>query len=210
MDSRFIHHNSHLEGADSFELLDPNLRLLRKQLLVYQAPLLESLPFEPGIFTVTGGRQVGKTTLLKQWMARLLATGSPPSTLIYLSGELIDDHHSLIRIINDILSDMPDLRYLIVDEVTYIRHWDKAVKFLADSGQLDDVVLMLAGSDMLILGEARMRFPGRRGLADEVDFHLYPLSFADTVRPITGPNTKNGANEPLVAGTIWPNMGTSR
>lgn len=181
MDSRFIHHNSHLEGADSFELLDPNLRRLRKQLLVYQAPLLESLPIEPGIFTVTGGRQVGKTTLLKQWMARLLATGSPPSTLIYLSGELIDDHHSLIRIINDILSDMPDLRYLIVDEVTYIRHWDKAVKFLADSGQLDDVILMLTGSDMLILGEARMRFPGRRGLADEVDFHLYPLSFAETV-----------------------------
>ena len=99
MDSRFIPHNSHLEDADSFELLDPNLRSLRKQLLVYQAPLLESLPIEPGIFTVTGGRQVGKTTLLKQWMARLLATGSPPSTLIYLSGELIDDHHSLIRII---------------------------------------------------------------------------------------------------------------
>ena len=48
-------------------------------------------------------------------------------------------------------------------------------------GQLDDLILMLTGSDMLILGEARMRFPGRRGRADEVDFHLYPLSFAETV-----------------------------
>ena len=181
MDSRFTHHNSHLEDADSFEYLDPNLRRLRKQPLVYQAPLLESLPVEPGIFTITGGRQVGKTTLLKQWMARLLSTGLPPSTLIYLSGELIDDHHSLIRIINDILSDSPDLRYLIIDEVTYIRNWDKAVKFLADAGQLDDVILVLTGSDILILSEARMRFPGRRGVADEVDFHLYPLSFAETV-----------------------------
>ena len=70
-----------------------------------------------------------------------------------------------------------NLKYLIIDEVTYIRHWDKAVKFLADAGQLEDITLMLTGSDMLILSEARMRFPGRRGVADKVDFHLYPLSF---------------------------------
>lgn len=181
MDSRFVPHNSHLEDADSFETLDPTLRCLHKQPLVYQAPMLESLPIEPGIFTITGGRQVGKTTLLKQWMARFLATGTPPSTIFYLSGELIDDHHSLVRIIHDILSDCPNLKYLIIDEVTYIRHWDKAVKFLADAGQLDDITLMLTDSDMLILSEARMRFPGRRGVADKVDFHLYPLSFAETV-----------------------------
>lgn len=182
MDSRFIPHNSHLEDADSFELLDPNLRRLPKQPLVYKAPLLEALPEQPGIYTVTGGRQVGKTTLLKQWMARLLAAGSHPSAIFYLSGELIDDHHSLVRIISDILAETPDLRYLLIDEVTYIRHWDKAVKFLADTGQLENITLMLTGSDMLILNEARIRFPGRRGMADEVDFHLYPLSFAETVR----------------------------
>lgn len=29
--------------------------------------------------------------------------------------------------------------------------------------------------------QARTRFPGRRGIADQVDFHLYPLSFRETI-----------------------------
>jgi predicted AAA+ superfamily ATPase len=182
MDPRFLPHNSHLEDGVSFELLDPNLRRISKEPFVYRSPLLDELPTEPGIYTVTGGRQVGKTTLLKQWMSDLIVSGVAPAAIIYLSGELIDDHHSLVQLIGDILEEFPDLRYLLIDEVTYIRSWDKAVKFLADAGRLDAVCLVLTGSDMLILNEARMRFPGRRGLADKVDFHLYPLSFAETVR----------------------------
>jgi predicted AAA+ superfamily ATPase len=182
MDTRFLPHNSHLEDGSSFELLDPNLRRLGKVPLVYRSPLLESLPRQPGIYTITGGRQVGKTTLLKQWMQCLLAEGVLPATVIYLSGELIDDHHSLVRLIGDVIDEFSQISYLLVDEVTYIRSWDKGIKFLADAGRLEDVCLVLTGSDMLILNEARMRFPGRRGMADEVDFHLYPLNFGETVR----------------------------
>jgi len=115
-------------------------------------------------------------------MQRLLADRIPPPAIIYLSGELIDDHHSLVRLIDDIIDEFPQLSYLLVDEITYIRGWDKGIKFLADAGRLEDVCLILTGSDMLILNEARMRFPGRRGTADKVDFHLYPLSFTDTVK----------------------------
>ena len=182
MDTRFLPHNSHLEGESSFELLDPNLRRLGKVPLVYRSPLLDTLPRQSGIYTITGGRQVGKTTLLKQWMQCLLADGIPPAAIIYLSGELIDDHHSLVRLIDDIINEFPQISYLLVDEITYIRDWDKGIKFLADTGGLEDVCLVLTGSDILILNEARMRFPGRRGKADQVDFLLYPLSFNETVR----------------------------
>ena len=50
----------------------------------------------------------------------------------------------------------------MLDEVTYIKDWDKGVKFLADAGLLDDVVLLLTGSDSVIIREVRMRLPGRR------------------------------------------------
>ncbi len=182
MDERFAPHNSHLEDADSFEFLDPNLRRLRGQPLVYHSPLLKSFPDIPGIYTVTGGRQVGKTTLLKQWMAQLLTDGAPPYSIFYLSGELIDDHHTLVRMITDLPKNSQSLTYLLVDEVTYIRQWDKGVKYLADAGLLDNIILLLTGSDMVIINEARMRFPGRRGQAETVDFHLYPLSFAETIQ----------------------------
>ena len=73
-------------------------------------------------------------------------------------------------------------RYLLLDEITYVTEWDKGVKYLADAGLLQDVVLVFTGSDSLILREARTRIPGRRGRSSVVDFHLYPLSFLESVR----------------------------
>jgi predicted AAA+ superfamily ATPase len=70
---------------------------------------------------------------------------------------------------------------VLLDEVTYIRDWDKGVKFLADAGFLQNVALVLTGSDSVIIREARMRFPGRRGSAPVADFHLFPLTFYEVV-----------------------------
>jgi predicted AAA+ superfamily ATPase len=117
-------------------------------------------------------------------MAELLESRVPPNAIAYMTGELIDDHHSLIRLVTDLLTEMPDkdLKFIILDEVTYIRDWDKAVKYLADAGMLENTVLVITGSDMIIIKEARMRFPGRRGISEKVNFHLYPLSFFEYVK----------------------------
>jgi predicted AAA+ superfamily ATPase len=47
---------------------------------------------------------------------------------------------------------------------------------------LENTVLVITGSDMAIIKEARMRFPGRRGISEKVDFHLYPLCFFEYVK----------------------------
>lgn len=182
MDPRFFPHNSHREDSAGFARQDPQLRRLYRQPYQFRSEILEQLPVDtPGIFTLGGGRQIGKTTLLKQWMADLLARGIAPRTIAFFSGELIDNHHSLLSLIQDQLDSMPtmQLNYLIIDEVTYIDDWDKAVKYAADAGMLDQTVLVLTGSDLHFIQEARMRFPGRRGKADTADFHLYPLSFRE-------------------------------
>jgi hypothetical protein len=46
---------------------------------------------------------------------------------------------------------------------------------------LQRVGLFLTGSDLAIIQEARMRFPGRRGESANVDFHLYPLNLWEAV-----------------------------
>jgi hypothetical protein len=117
-------------------------------------------------------------------MADLLKSGVAAERIAYLTGELIDDHHSLVRLLTEILNEMPKtgMLYLLLDEITYIRDWDKGVKYLADAGMLENIIVFLTGSDMVIIKEARMRLPGRRGAADVVDFHLYPLDFLKTVR----------------------------
>jgi predicted AAA+ superfamily ATPase len=184
MDIRFSPHNIHKENPDLFSSMDPHLQHLRKQLLVHRSELLDLLPrHNPGIYTVSGGRQIGKTTLLKQWMNELLESGVAPERITYITGELVDDHHSLVRLLADILKERSDtdLCYILLDEVTYIKNWDKGVKYLADAGMLENVILLITGSDLVIIKEARMRFPGRRGAADTIDFHLYPLSFLEAV-----------------------------
>jgi len=184
MDPRFLPHNTHLEEPAAFIQLDPHLRQLNKLPLVHQSDLISRFSkLDTGIYTISGGRQVGKTTLLKQWMATLIKDAVDPATIAFMTGELIDDHHSLVRLITELLNEMPDedLKYLIVDEVTYIKDWDKAVKYLADAGLLENVVLMQTGSDLIIIREARMHFPGRRDASGTVDFHLYPLCFCEFV-----------------------------
>ena len=130
---------------------------------------------------------MGKTTLLKQWMARLLEQSIAPQRIAFFSGELIDDHHTLLRLMTDQLAAMPaGWRCLLIDEVSYIRGWERAVKYAADAGYLQDVTVVLTGSDLVLIEEARLSLPGRRGGADRVDFYLYPLSFAETFKLTEG------------------------
>lgn len=184
MDPLFSAHNSHRLSGAGFQETDPHLRRLSEQPLVYRFPLMDRLPAEePGIYSMTGGRQIGKTTVLKQWMAELLHSGTEPQQIVYYTGELVDDHHALVRLIESAVSERTgaDLLYILFDEITYVKAWDKGIKFLADSGVLDRVVLLLTGSDSTIIQEARIRFPGRRGRAEQVDFHLFPLTFFETL-----------------------------
>ena len=113
-------------------------------------------------------------------MCDLLDQGVPPQRIFYVTGELVDDHHALVALLTRAAPDRSPAQpaYLLVDEVTYIRGWDRGVKFLADAGLLEDVILVLTGSDSVIIHEARTFLPGRRGRAPRVDFHLYPLSFS--------------------------------
>ncbi len=184
MDLRFSPHNTHLETPQQFAARDPQLRNLKAQKYVYRSNLLDQFPFHtPGIYTLGGGRQIGKSTLLKQWMLELLTKKIKPEAIKFFTGELINDHHALLNLLQAELEVMPEqqLHYIIIDEITYIKDWDKTIKYLADAGLLENTILMLTGSDLTLIQEARMRFPGRRGKASLVNFHLFPLSFQEVV-----------------------------
>ena len=182
MDVRFVANNTHLRGHGVFAHTDPHLELLYRQAHVYRSPIIDEIPRkEPSIVTLGGGRQIGKTTLLKQWMEDLLNNGVAPEALCFLSGELIGDHQQLFTLLQNQLEAMPrdPMAYVVIDEITDIADWDKTIKYLADIGALRKTVLVLSGSDLVLMQDARKRFPGRRGKADKVDFHYYPLSFRE-------------------------------
>jgi len=177
-------HNLFLDDPDRFYSEDPHLRRAALQPFDYVSPLINTPEFlQPGIFMLTGGRQVGKTTLLKQWIAKMLQEGSKNAgDIAFLTGELIRDDTELRQDIMMLLEGKTAPQTIIIDEVNYVKDWDKAIKFLADAGTLEDATLILSGSDSAILRDAMKRFAGRRGKANRVDFTYYPLSFAETVQ----------------------------
>lgn len=185
LDPRLQVHNSHWQAAAEFARQDPTLRRLLQLPLVHEPTLLQELPLQtPGIYTLVGGRQVGKSTLLKQLMQRLLADGKAPQRLAYVTCEPVVDTEELRRLLAGLLAAMPQdgLVWLLVDEVTYVDGWDRAIKFLADAGSFDRCFLLLTGSDHVLIQDSLKRLPGRRGAADVVDFQLRPLSFRECSR----------------------------
>lgn len=186
VDSRLLPHNLHWNASRSFAQVDPTLRKLKDAPLVGEAALLEVLPLRiPGIYTLVGGRQVGKSTLCKQAMQRLLSAGENPERIGYLTCEPFRDAEELRVVLLGLLEAMgaeAQPTWLFVDEVTYVPGWDRTVKFLADAGAFERCFLLLTGSDHVVIQDSVKRLPGRRGTADQVDFHLRPLSFLDYCR----------------------------
>lgn len=182
MNDLLLIHNQFQESLDRFEEHDPHLKRLKQIPFSYCSSLINNPHFQlPGIFMLTGGRQVGKTTFLKQWMHDLLTEqGVSPGQLLFITSEVVRHATHLRELIEEFYQE-GQRQFLIIDEVNYVEDWDKSIKFLADAGFFDQMTVILTGSDSVILRDAMKRFAGRRGKADKVDFIFYPLSFKEFV-----------------------------
>lgn len=177
-------HNLFWEQADQYFENDPQLRNLKNFRFVHPLDWWKEIDWKkPGIYLLTGGRQVGKTTSLKLLVKeQLLKKSFQAENIFYLPCDQIENHLSLGEIIRFFLKKKTGAPFLLlIDEITYVEGWDRAIKAIADEGSFQDGFCILTGSDSVILKEAVSRFPGRRGEAEKIDFFLRPLSFKEYV-----------------------------
>lgn len=188
----FQPHNLHWDNLARFEREDPHLSGLRGQAFVHAPDWWDELPAkEPGLYILTGGRQIGKSTSLKRLMLnRLRIPHARPVTVFYLPCDQIFDPQHFSRILRFFLDEHPSKFLLLIDEVTFVPDWDRVIKGLADEGRFRGGQCLLTGSDTVILKQAAMAFPGRRGHADKTDFHLLPLSFREYVELVSKPTCR--------------------
>jgi len=180
-------HNRFRVNIDDFYQNDPHLRALSQLRYQHSPEWWQELSIDtPGIYILTGGRQVGKSTSCKLLIKHYLKNKFfSPNQIYYLPCDEIFDAKELSRQIREFLESVPNQHFLlVVDEVTYVQHWERVIKSLADEGYFNHGLCILTGSDSLILKEAAMSFPGRRGNAAKTDYHLYPLSFFQYVNLI--------------------------
>jgi uncharacterized protein len=201
MHSKYLIHNQFISSMSDFGKLDPHLSVLAKQKFRHQFDWWKNLSLTTtGIYILTGGRQVGKSTSCKQLIQTCLKNKDfAAKNILYLPCDEIFNAKELSQTIRLFLEQTENQTFLLViDEITFVKDWDRVIKALADEGQFQRGLCLLTGSDSLILKQAAMRFPGRRGTANKTDFHLYPLSFAEYVK-LTTKRKPKPSNKKLLA-----------
>ncbi len=181
---KYLPHNSFKIDEKSFSSRDPHLLALSALKYQYSPHWWKTLSVStPGIYILTGGRQVGKSTSCKLFIQHCIRQMLYPSdNILYLPCDEIFDQKQLSQVIRYFLQNLKTGPFLlIIDEVTYVPMWERVIKSLADEGAFYQGICLLTGSDTLMLKEAAMSFPGRRGQSDVTDFHVYPLNFREYV-----------------------------
>jgi len=151
------------------------------------------------IYTLRGPRQVGKTTLLKDIIRHLIKSGVPPRNIFYYTCDLLDNPKALAETVtsylNSIRPSSKQRAYLLLDEVSSVKDWQKAIKHLADKGKLTLTTLILTGSHTLDIKKASEKLPGRRGLVkDTPDKIMLPMKFAEYAETLNK-NVKDSIRE---------------
>lgn len=141
---------------------------------------------EDAIYTLRGPRQVGKTTLVKIMIKELLETGIQPRRIFYWTCDLVGGSKELASTLENYIewarSFTDDRLFVFLDEISSVKNWQKGIKYLVDTGSLQNITLILTGSHSLDIRKASERLPGRRGTVDEVlDKILPPMKFSEYI-----------------------------
>ncbi len=94
-------HNLQWREKDDFLRLDPHLSLLQGQKYRYHPILEDKIPLKkPGIYLVTGGRQVGKSTLIKLLIRHLIVDcQEDPRQIFYLPCDTLEHFRQLLLVL---------------------------------------------------------------------------------------------------------------
>ena len=156
----------------------------------YVPPILSEYPVRTdAILTLRGPRQVGKSTSIKLLIRKiLLDLKMPRRHVFYFSLDRIEDFNQLYELIDCYLRNIRpgNLKrlYIFLDEISFVREWQRGVKALADEGKLKNVTLLLTGSNLMDIGKGAERMPGRRGKLSRADFEQLPMSFLEFIHLI--------------------------
>jgi predicted AAA+ superfamily ATPase len=132
---------------------------------------------------VFGPRQVGKTTLLKLLIKKLLEEVEKEK-IFYFRCDKLSDYKEL----DEVLKTYFEFRkaknisnsFILLDEVTFPKGWFRTIKYYIDTGELKNDVLVLTGSLSMYLKKEVELFPGRRGYGK--DIIMLPLSFREFIK----------------------------
>lgn len=161
---------------------DIHLAKLEKQKIKWDYKIIENL--NEGVYSIRGPRQVGKTTWIKQKIKSLLEKNSPQNIFFYSCDDIrgFEELEELIGLFLE-LADADKEKYIFLDEIPYVKDWQRAIKHLYDSGKLSKCAVILSGSHSIDIKRSIEQLPGR-GDGGKRHFIMPPLTFAQYLTAI--------------------------
>jgi predicted AAA+ superfamily ATPase len=153
--------------TDGWELNDKHLKQMELSPFVRPFPKLK---IEPGLFVLRGPRQVGKSS----WLKTILSQACKKKSCFYLSCENVRDQSDLA----EILKSVRNREVVLLDEVSFVKGWDRAVKHEVDRGL--NATLIVTGSNTSDLRHGADQMPGR--VHPEGELTLLPMDFFEFQR----------------------------
>lgn len=144
----------------------------------YYLDRLESYISTKEIVVIKGVRRSGKSTIISQFIKRLIEKGIPPKNTLIINLEdprfRSLDLDVLNRIYEFYLEELlPDEKhYIVLDEVQEIKGWEKFARFLNEAKGVN--VIVTGSSSKLMSEEYATLLSGRH-----VDIEIFPLSFKE-------------------------------
>jgi len=156
----------------------------------YIHPLIKNFPqTTDAVITLRGPRRVGKSTLIRLIIKKLLTEQKiPKEAVFFFPCDRVRDFNDLFDVIKNYL-DFARPRtgsrlFIFLDEISFVTDWQKAIKEMVDAGLLKKTLVLLTGSSILDLKYGSEFLAGRRGQISPADIFYYPLSFKDFVNLI--------------------------
>jgi predicted AAA+ superfamily ATPase len=140
------------------------------------------------VYVLRGPRQVGKTTLIKLKIKERIDAGVEPRHIFYYPCDLVEGPDRLVKIVTSYQDssrrDKQPRLYIILDEISSVKDWQKGIKLLYDSGRLKMCTLILTGSHSIDLRKATETLARRRGEVEKLrdqtpDKILLPAKFSE-------------------------------
>lgn len=169
---------------------DDKLKKFEDSVFKWRPWLKGELKFDSDrIYTLRGPRQVGKTTLVKLIIRDLLKEIEHPQSIFYFTCDLVADEKELFEVLNLYLNWAAAFRlerkYIFLDEISSVRDWEKGLKYLVDTGALENASVVLTGSHSIDIKSSIERLPGRRGEGGgTLDKIFFPMRFSEYVEAL--------------------------
>lgn len=142
---------------------------------------LDEIPAEPGLITIRGPRQYGKSTWLDMNLRQSIQDFGK-GTAFYLNGDEFasaDELEDEMTSLHAAYSRDAGVKRLFIDEITAVDNWERVLKKVIDRGLFRDVLIITTGSRATDLRRGSERLPGRKGRLSRSEYIFLPVPYRE-------------------------------